>query len=45
MIIPPGTRANVIAQMACVGIENAKILVKVASDEISMTEAKESEVY
>ena len=38
-IIPPGTPANVIAHMVCVEIENAKILVKVASDEISMTEA------
>lgn len=38
-IIPPGTPAGVIAQVACVGIENAKILAKVASGEITMTEA------
>ena len=38
-IIPPGTPAGIIAQVACVGIENAKILAKVASGEITMTEA------
>lgn len=38
-IIPKGTPAGVIAQMACVGIENAKILAKVASGEITLTEA------
>lgn len=38
-IIPPGTSAGLIAQMACVGIENVKILAKVASGEIVLTEA------
>ena len=38
-IIPPGTPAGVIAQVTCVGIENAKILAKAASGEITLTEA------
>lgn len=38
-IIPPGTPAGIIANIACVGIENAKILAKVASGELTMSEA------
>lgn len=38
-IIPPGTPPAIIANIACVGIENAKILAKVANGEITMTEA------
>lgn len=38
-IIPKETPAGVIANIACVGIENAKILAKVATGELSMTEA------
>lgn len=38
-IIPKGTPVGVIANIACVGIENAKILAKVATGELSMTEA------
>ncbi len=38
-IIPKGTPAGVIAQIACVGIENAKILAKVTSGEITLGEA------
>lgn len=38
-VIPKGTPAGVIANIACVGIENAKILAKVATGELSMTEA------
>lgn len=38
-LIPPGTPAGMIANIACFGIENAKILAKVASGEISMSEA------
>lgn len=35
--IPKVTPAGIIANIACVGIENAKILAKVASGEISLT--------
>lgn len=38
-IIPPGTPPAVIANIACVGIENAKILAKVASGELPMSKA------
>lgn len=38
-IIPPGTPAGMIANIACLGIENAKILAKVASGEMKMSEA------
>lgn len=38
-IIPPGTPAGIVANIACVGIEDAKILAKVASGELSMFEA------
>lgn len=38
-LIPPGTPAGMIANIACLGIENAKILAKVATGEISMSEA------
>ena len=36
-IIPKSTPAGIIANIACVGIENVKILTKIASGEISMT--------
>ncbi len=35
--IPKGTPAGVIANIACVGIENIKILAKIASGELSVT--------
>ena len=35
--IPKATPAGVIANMSCVGIENVKILAKIASGELSMT--------
>lgn len=35
--IPKATPAGVIANIACVGIENAKVLAKVASGELSVT--------
>ena len=35
--IPKGTPAGVIANVACVGIENVKVLVKVAKGELSVT--------
>lgn len=38
-MIPPGTPAYMIANIACVGIENVKILAKVASGEITVSEA------
>lgn len=38
-LIPPGTPAGMIANIACLGIENAKILAKVATGELSMSEA------
>ncbi len=38
-ILPPGTPAQIIANFACVGIENAKILAKSACGEITFTEA------
>lgn len=38
-IIPKGTPAGIIANIVCLGIENAKILAKVASGEIKITEA------
>ncbi|MDO4329082.1 MAG: hypothetical protein Q4C66_07085 [Lachnospiraceae bacterium] len=38
-ILPPGTPARVIADIACLGIENAKILAKVATGELTMSEA------
>ena len=40
-IIPKGTPAGAIANIACFGIENAKILAKVATGELSMSEALE----
>lgn len=36
-LIPKGTAAGVIANIACVGIENLKILAKVASGKLSVT--------
>lgn len=38
-VIPPGTPPAVIAKIACVAIEDAKILAKVANGEITLTEA------
>lgn len=35
--IPKGTPAGIIAQVACVGVENIKTLIKVASGEMSVT--------
>ncbi len=35
--IPKTTPAGIIANIACVGVENAKILVKIASGELSLT--------
>ena len=40
-IIPPGTPPGTIAKIACVGIEDAKILWKAAKGEITMSEALE----
>ena len=40
-ILPPGTPAGTIAKIACVGIEDVKILWKVAKGELTMTEAME----
>ncbi len=40
-ILPPGTPAGTIANIACVGIEDAKILLKVAKGELTMAEAME----
>ena len=37
-VIPKGTPVDVIANVVCVGIENAKILGKVGSGELSMTQ-------
>lgn len=37
-IIPKGTAASTIANVACVGIENVKILGKVATGELTMSE-------
>lgn len=38
-LIPRGTPASVIANIACVSIENTKILAKVASGELTISEA------
>lgn len=38
-VIPKGTPAGIIANVVCVGIENIKILGKVASGELTMLEA------
>lgn len=40
-LLPPGTPAAVITKIACVGIENIKILLKVAKGELTMSEAME----
>ncbi len=40
-ILPPGTPAGTVAKIACVGIEDVKILLKVARGELTMTEALE----
>lgn len=40
-ILPPGTPGGTIAKIACVGVENVKILWKVAKGELTMSEAME----
>lgn len=40
-IIPKGTPAGIIANIACVGIENIKILSKVATGELTMSQGLE----
>ena len=40
-IIPKGTPVGIIANMACLGIENAKVLAKVAMGELTMSQALE----
>ena len=40
-IIPKGTPAGIIANIVCVGIENVKILAKVATGELTMSQAME----
>ena len=40
-VIPKGTPAGIIANLACVAIENAKILVKVAKGEYTMAQGLE----
>lgn len=40
-MIPKGTPAGIIANIVCVGIENVKILAKVASGELTMSQAME----
>lgn len=38
-IIPKGTPAGIIANIACLGVENTKILAKVASGELTISQA------
>ena len=38
-LLPPGTAPATIAKIACVGIEDAKIFLKVAKGEVTMSEA------
>ena len=40
-ILPPGTPAGTIAKIACVAVENVKILMKVAKGELTLSEAAE----
>lgn len=40
-LLPPGTPGGTIAKIACVGIEDIKILLKVAKGEMTMSEAME----
>lgn len=40
-ILPPGIKGTTIAKIACVGVENVKILWKVAKGELTLTEAAE----
>ncbi len=40
-ILPPGTPGGTIAKIACVAVENVKILMKVAKGEMTMSEALE----
>ena len=39
--LPPGTPAGTLAKIACVGVENVKILWKVAKGDLTMSEALE----
>lgn len=40
-VLPPGTPAGTIAKIACVGVENAKTLWKVAKGDLTMSEGME----
>ena len=40
-LIPPGTPIGIIANIVCVSIENIKILAKVATGELTMSQAME----
>lgn len=40
-LLPPGTPGGTIAKIACVGIENVKILLKAAKGDMTMSEAME----
>ncbi len=40
-ILPPGTPAGTLAKIACVGVENVKILWKVVKGDLTMSEAME----
>lgn len=40
-ILPPGTPAGTLAKIACVGVENVKILWKVAKGDLTMSKAME----
>lgn len=40
-ILPPGTPAGTIAKIACVAVEDVKILMKVAKGELTLSEAAE----
>lgn len=40
-VLPPGTPAGTIAKIACVGVENVKILWKVAKGDLTMSEGME----
>lgn len=40
-LLPPGTPAGTLAKIACVGVENVKILWKVVKGDLTMSEAME----
>lgn len=40
-LLPPGTPGGTIAKIACVGVENVKILLKLAKGDMTMSEAME----